>query len=308
MDGSCNGLQHLAALTRDPALAGFVNVLPSTDGAPRDVYSTIAEALEDVVQGHAQNGNSEAQALMRHANVIDRELLKHPVMTLSYRITRRGLEDQLLENDAVREACGARTRACVEYLAREFQSLTREHPVLANAVKLMDWFSDIAKTLGREGKPLVWATPAGMQVRLAYWKVRRKRVELLVNGRRSSICLLLEDQSQGLDIAKQARAVTASIVHSLDAAHLAMTVNACVEAGVHSFAVVHDSYGTHACDAPVMARILREQFAAVYMEPVLEHLAAQFEAQSPDGLDLPALPALGDLDVAQVVDSPYFFH
>jgi len=44
IDGTCNGLQHIAVLTGDVHLAQAVNVLPRDDGLPGDIYSEIAVA------------------------------------------------------------------------------------------------------------------------------------------------------------------------------------------------------------------------------------------------------------------------
>lgn len=47
-DGSCNGLQHYAALGRDKAGAYSVNLMPSD--IPQDVYSAVAALVEKVVK------------------------------------------------------------------------------------------------------------------------------------------------------------------------------------------------------------------------------------------------------------------
>lgn len=47
IDGTCNGLQHIAALTGDEALAKAVNVLPREDGLPGDIYSELARAASE---------------------------------------------------------------------------------------------------------------------------------------------------------------------------------------------------------------------------------------------------------------------
>lgn len=44
-DGSCNGLQHYAALGRDTAGAISVNLAPSA--VPQDVYSAVAALVEE---------------------------------------------------------------------------------------------------------------------------------------------------------------------------------------------------------------------------------------------------------------------
>jgi DNA-dependent RNA polymerase len=54
------------------------------------------------------------------------------------------------------------------------------------------------------------------------------------------------------DIRKQAQqaAFPPNYIHSVDSSHMMMTATACREAGL-SFAGVHDSFWTHACDVDV---------------------------------------------------------
>ena len=42
----------------------------------------------------------------------------------------------------------------------------------------------------------------------------------------------------------------------------------------YTFAAVHDSYWTHACDVEVLNKELREQFVHLYSQPLLEDLLA----------------------------------
>jgi hypothetical protein len=54
MDGSCNGLQHYAALGRDKEGGAAVNLL---DGAaPRDVYKGVAAIVAERVEADAAKG------------------------------------------------------------------------------------------------------------------------------------------------------------------------------------------------------------------------------------------------------------
>jgi DNA-directed RNA polymerase, mitochondrial len=70
--------------------------------------------------------------------------------------------------------------------------------------------------------------------------------------------------------------------------------------------MAHDSYGVHACDVDPMNRILREEFVRIYSEPVLQNFIDQQRKAYP-GLSLPDPPQTGDLDIRQVLESPYFF-
>lgn len=58
IDGTCNGLQHIAALTGDVKLASSVNVLSREDGLPGDIYSELAAHASGKVAAAAPESNS----------------------------------------------------------------------------------------------------------------------------------------------------------------------------------------------------------------------------------------------------------
>jgi DNA-directed RNA polymerase len=92
----------------------------------------------------------------------------------------------------------------------------------------------------------------------------------------------------------------------MDAAHMMMTINRLYASGLRHFAMVHDSYGVHACDVELLNRVLREEFVKIYFEPVLQNFLEQQRKAHP-GLVLPDPPQRGSLDIRQVVQSDYFF-
>ena len=100
--------------------------------------------------------------------------------------------------------------------------------------------------------------------------------------------------------------ILAHFIHSYDAAHTMLTTNSLYTAGVRHFAMVHDSYGVRACDVDLPNRVLREEFFHIHSEPVLQNFLNEQREAHPD-LDLPGLPQTGDLDIRQVLASPYFF-
>lgn len=84
-----------------------------------------------------------------------------------------------------------------------------------------------------------------------------------------------------------------------------MTALGCRDAKL-VFASVHDSYWTHACDIPLMNKILRQRFVELHGRPILEHLRQSFVERFPE-LEIPPLPPRGDLQLSDVLHSPYFF-
>lgn len=94
-DGSCNGLQHYAALARDRGGGQAVNLLPGAQ--PADVYSAVTRIVDQTVRRDAREGQrSEALKLLaRNGGAVDRKLVKQTVMTTVYGVTFVGARDQI---------------------------------------------------------------------------------------------------------------------------------------------------------------------------------------------------------------------
>ncbi|KAH0625809.1 hypothetical protein JD844_034089 [Phrynosoma platyrhinos] len=78
-DGSCNGLQHYAALGRDVVGAASVNLAPCD--VPQDVYTVVAQQVEVFRKRDAEDGVKIAQVL---DGFIGRKVVKQTVMTVVY--------------------------------------------------------------------------------------------------------------------------------------------------------------------------------------------------------------------------------
>lgn len=294
-DGSCNGLQHLSAMGRDPvgALATNLTSTPSK----QDLYSEVAREVARIVGRDAAAGVEEA----RHwAGRVDRKVVKRAVMTTPYGVTERGIRDQLIA-DRHTEGLDGYQAANADYLKGCIVQALEN--TVRSAKDIMTYIQGTAKALADAGIPLRWITPAGMTVQQAYYNKNRKKV-YTIHG---EAIIWAEDKNLGLNVRKQALASAPNVIHSFDAAHLAKTV---VEAhdvvGIKSFAVIHDSYGTHAPDVDDLARILREQFVDIYSGDRLAEFEEGVREYAP-GVKLPRRPAGGDFNVTEVLNAPYFF-
>lgn len=89
-DGTCNGLQHYAAMGGDSQGAAQVNLAPVD--RPSDVYTYVGKKVEKLVDEDAKNGNVYAIALQ---GKITRKVVKQTVMTTVYGVTFVGARDQL---------------------------------------------------------------------------------------------------------------------------------------------------------------------------------------------------------------------
>lgn len=89
-----------------------------------------------------------------------------------------------------------------------------------------------------------------------------------------------------------------------------LTVCSCVDKGVKSFAMIHDSYGAPAGHGDIMFTTVREAFVDTYSKnDVLQDLHDHIEnLLSPKMVDkLPEIPSKGNLDLERVKESMYAF-
>uniref|UniRef100_A0A0E0E4I9 DNA-directed RNA polymerase n=1 Tax=Oryza meridionalis TaxID=40149 RepID=A0A0E0E4I9_9ORYZ len=300
-DGSCNGLQHYAALGRDYMGAAAVNLVPGDK--PADIYSEIAARVLDVVREDSMEDpatNPTASLARVLVDQVDRKLVKQTVMTSVYgvtyigarqQITKRLQEKGLITDDKLlyEVSCYA-TRVTLDALGQMFQS----------ARGIMAWLGDCAKMIASENHPVKWTSPVGLPVVQPYKKYKNYMI------RTSLQCLALRREGDAIALQRQKAAFPPNFVHSLDSSHMMMTAIACKKAGLH-FAAVHDSFWVHACDVDKMNQILREQFVELYSMPILENLLKEFQTSFPT-LEFPPCPSQGDFDVREVLASTYFFN
>ncbi|XP_030523585.1 DNA-directed RNA polymerase 3, chloroplastic isoform X1 [Rhodamnia argentea] len=300
-DGSCNGLQHYAALGRDSMEAAAVNLVAAEK--PADVYSEIAARVHDIMKRDSNRDPATypnaalAKVLLGQ---VDRKLVKQTVMTSVYGVTFVGAREQIKRRLEEKGVLGDErllfTAAC--YAAKV--TLTALEEIFEAARRIMGWLGDCAKIIAAENQPVRWTTPLGLPVVQPYYKNKRHLIRTTLQ------ILALQREGDLVDVRRQRTAFPPNFVHSLDGSHMMMTAVACREAGLH-FAGVHDSFWTHACDVDQMNWILREKFVELYNMPILENLLESFQTSYP-ALTFPSLPDRGNFDLREVLKSPYFFN
>lgn len=212
--------------------------------------------------------------------------------------------------------------------AKVWQAVTR---TVTQATEGMDFFKKLATTLAHEKQPLIWTTPLGLPVvhRYAIWET--KTVKLFLYDRAMPITKakthdkLSEDglgvirrvelnlrthPTDRINKDKARSAVAPNVIHSLDGSHLMLTVINAADEGMTDFALIHDSFGTHAGTTHRFFQIIRESFVEMYEGycPFEETLDFAKSVLSDEGIDkLPALPTKGDLDLNAVLDADYAF-
>jgi len=296
VDGSCNGLQHFSAMLRDELGGKAVN-LTATD-SPQDIYEIVKEKVVEKI-------NKDPDALVSPLD-INRALVKRPVMTTPYGATIYGMREQLHEELTKQLDKGIifitikddqDLWVYCKYLAKIIYESIGE--VVVSSREGMKWLQDCAKVLSRENRPIYWTLPTGFIVKQKYLKSTVKHIKTIINGKLASLFSAYGD-SDKLDKHKQTNGIAPNFVHSLDACHLMKTVNTSYT-DIQSFSVVHDSFGTHACDMELLSENLRLTFIEIYKEDVLQKFA---DAQT---ITLPKIPKYGKLNINEVKDAEFFF-
>lgn len=105
---------------------------------------------------------------------------------------------------------------------------------------------------------------------------------------------------------KQRTAFPPNYIHSLDSTHMMLTACAAAKAGI-TFAGVHDSFWTHACDVDTLNVLLRDTFVEMHGQPLLQQLHEGFKRDYPNIQSFPDPPPTGALRLEDVRKSTYFF-
>ncbi|KAM0232831.1 hypothetical protein ACHAPO_007657 [Fusarium lateritium] len=313
-DGTCNGLQHYAALGGDTWGAQQVNLMPGD--RPADVYMAVANLVKESIAKEAEKGNQLGQNCM---GKITRKVVKQTVMTNVYGVTFSGAKQQVCKQlDAlypnmfketgipnlvtatyiakhIFSALGSMfrgahdiqywlgeigARACKALTEAQIQQLAEESPDPANKKKELDELTSQFRST------IVWTTPLRMPVVQPYRKATSREIRTCLQA----ITYPTQGRTEPVDRRKQLQGFPPNFIHSLDASHMLLSALKCDELGLH-FAAVHDSFWTHAADVDILNGVLRDAFIRIHEEDVVGRLAVEFEARYKNSLYLANIPA-----------------
>lgn len=307
-DGTCNGLQHYAALGGDVWGAQQVNLEPGN--RPADVYSAVAGLVVDLIEKDYEQDNAFAKIVR---GKITRKVVKQTVMTNVYGVTFAGAKKQVCKQiDAaypnIEEETGVPAILLSSYIAHHiFKAMST---MFRGAHEIQTWLGEVGgrvcnalmpdqlhriatndeqeskskakKTTkskfcelsGQFKNTIVWTTPLRMPVAQPYRKSATRVIPTCIQD----LSLTIPEVTDPVNTRKQLQAFPPNFIHSLDASHMMLSALQCHDEGL-SFAAVHDSFWTHAADVDVMNRILRDSFIRIHSEDVIGRLGAEFEAR-----------------------------
>ncbi|KAI9053050.1 hypothetical protein LZ554_003320 [Drepanopeziza brunnea f. sp. 'monogermtubi'] len=316
-DGTCNGLQHYAALGGDTWGAKQVNLEPGD--RPADVYTAVADLVKEGIAEDLANGNQMAMIL---EGKVTRKVVKQTVMTNVYGVTYIGAKAQVrrqlvaaypgLPNDEVNNP-----NSLAAYVATKiFSALST---MFRGAHDIQFWLGECASRIStcltaeqltrlesewprlvseKAGKgPLTKATgarytPATLEsltqfkssviwttpLHMPVVQPYRSSKSKIIATNMQKINLSEPHRSDPVNKRKQLQGFPPNFIHSLDATHMLLSALECDKHGL-SFAAVHDSFWTHASDVDKMNTALRECFIKIHSEDVVGRLRDEFIAR-----------------------------
>ncbi|KAJ5178244.1 uncharacterized protein N7500_000943 [Penicillium coprophilum] len=313
-DGSCNGLQHYAALGGDRVGAQQVNLEPSD--RPSDVYTGVCEFVKEAIAQDAANGDQLARRLEGR---VTRKIVKQTVMTNVYGVTFLGATRQVKRQliDYLPDLNNTDRNTAAFYIATKIFGALGS--MFNGAHEIQYWLGDCAQRITQSVTPeqieeltqaalvpkeerdegfltatdpeksfrstVIWTTPLGLPVVQPYRTRKTRRVATSLQD----ISLVEPGFDDVVSKRKQLQAFPPNFIHSLDATHMILSANACSEAGL-TFSAVHDSFWTHAADIDQMNLILRDAFVRMHSDDVVGRLGAEFKVRYGKNLFLARLP------------------
>ena len=321
LDGTNSGVQHYAAASLNKEDGKLVNLVPGDK--PQDIYRAVA----DVVVSKLESSSEDLSKAWLDFGV-SRSTVKRNTMTYGYSSGKYGFADQLYEDtmrpladkvmrgelvqhpfgDKVEQQAASRHLASINFDAVQH--------VISSAAAGMSFFQSVAGALAHEGKPFRFTTPIGFPVvqKYTYWDV--KKVKIYLHDREAGVLKrtqisVREKATKRIDKKKAKAAVSPNIIHSMDSAHLLLTVLTAKQNGVEDFFLIHDSFGTTPSDTDVMYASVRAAFVEIYKDyclydDVLTQAKQQLTHEGAEKLDI-EIPEKGNLDLDQVLTSEYCF-
>ncbi|TKX19877.1 DNA-directed RNA polymerase [Elsinoe australis] len=304
-DGSCNGLQHYASLGGDEIGARQVNLVPGD--RPSDVYSAVAERVIASVEKDLKDGNPIAKILKGR---ITRKVVKQPVMTNVYGVTYFGARQQVkrqLEDifPEIKSSDLINHQTLAAYIARKiFDSLGE---MFRGAQAIQEWLSKCADRIATSVTPeqidnirnsasktksgkakkaranaqfkstVIWTTPLRFPVVQPYRDAPNKVLKTAL----SSVLISEPQVWDPVSRRRQLQGFPPNFIHSLDATHMMLSAIKCEAQGI-TFASIHDSFWTHACDRDELSELLRDAFVHMHREDIVGRLKEEFETRYKD--------------------------
>jgi DNA-directed RNA polymerase len=283
-DGTFNGMQHWAAITRDPVTAAMVNLCESDDATdPRAPYAEVAAAARQLLPPQL-------------AKLVTTKVAKPQVMLSVYGVTAYGttnnMHASLMKEHGLSDALASKVRKAIVMVV---QQVMEER--MGNAVAMMEYVSRSAKAVADTGVLPAWSTVLGFPVVQPYMSVH-KNVNVL--GKQLA---LVDHASPKPRVRKNGSAASPNFIHSVDGAHFMLTAADHAAADIPMIGQF-DRFCSLPADVDESAAITTAAFVETHKADPMGLFVEACRQHVPD---LPDPPARGNWDIERAAKATYAF-
>lgn len=305
-DGSCNGLQHYAALGADEAGGKAVNLLP---GPKHDVYTSVLNLVIKNIENELKFDDKRLAKLS--LLILQRKIVKQTVMTSVYGVTQYGAKLQvherikdIIENAEIQQQFEGQPTTSLNiaelnqlkqhklelssyislHVLKSISSLFSgakliENWLTENTYRLTTSYDQSTINVRKSGQlnghffdlkhysPMKWTSLSGFPIIQFYKHVTQV-------SPKSSLQRIVINKPHilaSVDMRKQLNGIAPNFIHSIDATHMMMTS---IAASQHNilFVSVHDSFWTHPNEVEILSKLIREEFLRLHTSEIVQNL------------------------------------
>jgi len=299
VDGSNNGWQHLAAISKDKQAGELVSLVPAD--IQRDFYVQVAKRLIERMPDWFAERDIPMKAVRKG-------IAKRGSMTRAYSAGQKKISINMYHDCKVEGYTDKYniTEDDCNVLARNL--ILAINDTCVGPLKTMKFIQKITEYLLDQGQTCTeWETPSGFPVLYEVWRQKNVTYRSSISGVGQighSIKIPIITSNGDLIPCRRsfASGCSPNFVHSMDAAHMAKVI----ESFPGDFGAIHDSFSTHACDVNKLLDHTKWQFAMMYnkqnffnnIESMMIDLKSDYKVKQ---------PVLGSLDISEIISSDYFF-
>ena len=312
LDQTNSGYGHLAALTRDAALARRTNLIGETYN---DLYEDIRQDVLAQVHTDAYDPfNKLANWWQQNGSVaIERPLIKEAVMPVIYNRSQltlltaiRSHIESAYANFNVPSHDGGEDLKSSQLAAYLADKVNKSVAKIIPAVGALDkWLRQYSDTFPDDRLPGFFS-PNDLWISTGKRAFDYHRCHLTVSGR--TVSFKAREDAGGIDKAASRNGLSAHFIHALDAAFLERFVNHWARCYQKPMVTVHDCFATTLENVALMREELRDQFARFHSDDhFIRPATYAINHNMPAARKLPCPPATDDLLLTQIGENPFLF-
>lgn len=288
LDATCNGYQHLSLLISDYDMAKELNLTKSDmNDTPKDYYGFMLIKLTDLFKSKLSSNNLSKELKDSYERLskllLGRSTIKKAIMTIPYNVSLLQMIKYIKENFIRIKDQNSKENSSawkLEFQYKDDPSIILSHQdisLIASGLKevleinfprlkfLIIYLKTLAKICNKLNLYIPWGTSSGLLVNHSY--VSSKEIKLRpFSFEKSSFSLNVPTDK--LNGNKQIRAFMPNLIHSLDAAALALLVHYYFNNGsnVHNFYAIHDCFAVTANNIEMNMNYLKVVYKKIYSE------------------------------------------